>query len=132
MDIGSLYTPMKHTHLLLVALSIIYFCLRGGSRILGGQWQNKLAVKISAHTIDALLLMTGISLTFITSIYPIESSWLTVKLAFLVGYIFFGIKTMKSQSNMQQKSYFAGAIVCVLFMVTVARTHHPLGLFSVL
>jgi len=132
MDIGSLYTPIKHSHLLLVALSIVYFFLRGGSKIIGGKWQNALAVKISAHTIDTLLLLTGFSLMFMASVYPVQSHWLTVKLLFLVGYIVFGIKTMKSPSVMQQRSYFAAALACVLFMVTVARTHHPLGLFSLM
>lgn len=128
----SFYLPFRHTHLLLVALSIVFFIARGGSSIFAKTWQEKRSVKILAHSIDALLFVTGISLMLITGFYPIEQAWLTVKLVLLVGYIFFGIKTMKSPSIMQRRSYFALALICVMFMFTIARTHHPLGLFSVL
>lgn len=132
MALETLYVPLKHSHLLLVAISIIFFIARGGSKIFAREWQSKLFVKISAHSIDTLLLLTGVLLMFATAQYPIAQAWLTSKLILLVGYIVFGIKTMKSKSVMQQRSYFAAAIVCVLFMITIARTHHPLGLFSVL
>lgn len=130
--IESIYIPLKHSHLLLVAFSIIFFIARGSARLLGKNWQNKLVIKISAHSIDSLLLITGVLLMFSTHQFPGAQPWLTTKLILLIGYIVFGIKTMKSNSKMQQRSYFATAIVCVLLMVTIARTHHPLGLFSLL
>ncbi len=132
MALETLYVPLKHSHLLLVAISIVFFMARGGSRIFQKQWQNALAVKIAAHGIDSLLLLTGVLLMVATAQYPIAQAWLTTKLILLVGYIMFGIKTMKSPSVMQQRSYFAAAIICALLMITIARTHHPLGLFSLL
>lgn len=128
----SLYLPFKHSHIMLVAISIVFFIIRGALSITGKTWQEKKAVKISAHTIDTLLFITGITLMFITGFYPLEQAWLTVKLVLLVGYILFGVKTMKSPSLMKRRMYFAAAVICVLFMFTIARTHHPLGLFSVL
>lgn len=132
MALESMYIPLKHSHLMFVVISILFFALRGTSRLLQMQWQNKLAVKISAHSIDTLLLLTGILLMFATSQYPIAQAWLTTKLILLVGYIGFGVMTMKSPSKMKQRSYFAAAIACVLLMTTIARTHHPLGLFSLM
>ena len=132
MALESLYVPLKHSHLMLVFISIIFFSVRATAQLLQKQWQAKLAVKISAHSIDTVLLLTGILLMFATSQYPIAQSWLTAKIIFLVGYIAFGIMTMKTASKMQQRSYFAAAIVCALFMITIARTHHPLGMFSLL
>ncbi|MGR6874474.1 SirB2 family protein [Pseudomonas sp. HK3] len=132
MALESLYAPLKHTHLLLVSISIFYFALRGGSKLLKKQWQDKLAVRISAYTIDSFLLLTGVLLMFATSQYPIAQSWLTVKLIVLVGYIVFGIKAMKSNTQVIQSGYLAAAIACVLLMITIARTHHPLGLFSLM
>jgi len=106
--------------------------VRGTFSVTGKTWQEKKPVKIAAHSIDTLLFATGITLMFVTGFYPLEQSWLTVKLVLLVGYILFGIQTMKSPSIMKRRSYFAAAIVCVLFMVSIAKSHHPLGLFSVL
>lgn len=132
MALETLYTPLKHTHLLLVSISIAYFTLRAVSKLLKKQWQDKTPFKISAYTIDSFLLLTGILLMVVTSQYPIAQSWLTVKLIILVGYIFFGIKAMKSKTQVMQGFYIATAIACVLLMVTIARTHHPLGLFSLM
>ncbi|GAA6133709.1 hypothetical protein NBRC116188_04980 [Oceaniserpentilla sp. 4NH20-0058] len=128
----SLYLPLRHTHLLFVTISILFFIVRGGFSITGKQWQERKGVKIAAHSIDTLLLLTGVSLMFATGFFPPEQAWLTAKLVLLVGYIMFGIQTMKNPSIMKRRSYYAAAIICVLFMVTIARSHHPLGLFSVL
>lgn len=129
---ADIYLPLKHTHLLLVALSLSLFIVRGTALQMSAQWLNKKIVKIAPHIIDSFLLLTGVLLTFSVAQYPISDNWLSVKMILLVGYIVFGIKMMRSTQVMMQRSYFAGALACVLLMVTVARTHHPLGLFSLL
>jgi uncharacterized membrane protein SirB2 len=116
----------------MVAISIPFFIVRGGAKILGLSWQNQKWVKVSPHILDSALLISGILLMLATSIYPIEQSWLTSKLIVLVGYIMFGIKTMKSPSPMKQRLYFSMALLCALLMITIATSHHPLGLFSFL
>ncbi len=132
MALESIYLPLKHSHIMLVLVSIIFFSVRASAQLLQKQWQTKLAVKISAHSIDTLLLLTGLLLMLATAQYPIAQAWLSVKMLFLVGYIAFGIMTMKTPSVMKQRSYFAVTIVCALLMFTIARTHHPLGMFSLL
>lgn len=132
MDISSFYPILKGSHLALVAISIPFFIARGGSKILGLTWQTQKWAKVSPHVLDTLLLLSGILLMFITGLNPIEHSWLTSKLLFLVGYIVFGIKTMHSAHVMQQRLYFSLALLCALLMVTIARSHHPLGMFSAL
>lgn len=132
MDLSNAYPLLKNTHLLMVAISIPFFAARGGSRILGLTWQTQTWAKISPHIIDTLLLLTGVMLMFATSLYPIEQSWLTSKMVFLVGYILFGIKTMRASHVMQQRLFFSLALLCALLMITIARTHHPLGLFGLI
>ncbi|MFY0699614.1 MAG: SirB2 family protein [Bermanella sp.] len=132
MALESIYLPLKHSHIMLVLVSIIFFSVRASAQLLQKQWQTKLTVKISAHSIDTLLLLTGLLLMLATAQYPIAQAWLSVKMLFLVGYIAFGIMTMKTPSVMKQRSYFAVTIVCALLMFTIARTHHPLGMFSLL
>ena len=99
---------------------------------MGLNWQSQKWAKVSPHIIDTLLLLTGILLMFATSFFPIEQNWLTSKMVFLVGYILFGIKTMRAVHVMQQRLYFSLALFCALLMITIARTHHPLGLFALL
>ena len=132
MDLSSAYPLLKNSHLLLVAISIPFFVARGGSKIMGLNWQSQKWAKVSPHIIDTLLLLTGILLMFATSFFPIEQNWLTSKMVFLVGYILFGIKAMRAAHVMQQRLYFSLALFCALLMITIARTHHPLGLFALL
>jgi len=132
MNFSDLYLPLKHAHLSLVAISICLFIIRGAlkmsdSKRVMGKW-----LKVAPHIIDTLLLISGICLALLIHQYPISHHWLTVKILLLVGYIVLGMKAMKSTQPMQQRSYFAAALACVLFMVTVASTHHPLGMFSLL
>lgn len=129
---ADIYLPLKHTHLLLVALSLGLFIIRGTALQMNAGWLNKKIVKIAPHVIDSFLLLTGAMLTLAVSQYPITDHWLSVKMLLLVGYIVMGIKMMRSSQAMLQRSYFAGAIACVLLLITVATTHHPLGLFSLL
>ena len=126
------YFPIKHLHLTLVAISLVFFMARGTAIIVKAQWVTQKWARISPHIIDTFLLISGIFLTFIISQYPIMHDWLTSKMILLVGYIMFGMKAMKSEVPMKQRSYFAAAIACVLLMITVATTHHPLGMFSLM
>lgn len=127
---AEMYLPLKHSHLLLVLISLSFFAVRGTAHLMNAHWQQQKWARIAPHIIDTFLMGTGIALMFATGLMPIEQDWLTAKMILLVGYIMFGIKFMRSQEVMKQRSYFAAAIICVLLMITVARTHHPLGMFS--
>jgi uncharacterized membrane protein SirB2 len=106
--------------------------VRGIALQLNAQWLNKKVIKIAPHIIDTFLLLTGVMLTLAIAQYPVSDHWLSVKILLLVGYIVLGFKMMRSTQVMMQRTYFAGALSCALLMVTVATTHHPLGLFSLL
>lgn len=127
-----LYLPIKHLHLTLVATSLILFVARGFAIMAKQQWVQKKIVKILPHIIDTVLLITGIMLMVVVQQFPISHDWLTAKMILLVGYILFGIKAMKSESPMKQRSYFAAAVACILLMITVATSKHPLGLFGLM
>ncbi len=132
MNVSDLYLPLKHAHLSLVSISISLFIIRGALKLSDSKRVMTKSLKVAPHIIDTLLLISGIGLALLIHQYPISHHWLTVKIMLLVGYIVLGMKAMKSTQPMQQRSYFAAALCCVLFMVTVASTHHPLGLFSLL
>ncbi len=132
MNYIELYTPLKLSHLALVTVSICLFILRGGALVVGTKGFTQKWIKIAPHLIDTALLLTGVGLTLIIAQYPISHHWLSVKMTLLLGYIFFGMKAMKSTQPRQQKIYFIAALCCVFLIVSVARTHHPLGIFSLL
>ncbi len=132
MNLADLYLPIKHTHLLLVSISIVFFLIRAGAKLAEAQWLNKKWLRITPHMIDTVLLVSGILLMVITAQYPISQNWLSVKILLLLGYIVFAMKGMKSGHVLKQRKYFAAALSCVLLLITVAKTHHPLGLFSLL
>ncbi len=132
MNVSDLYLPLKHAHLSLVAISISLFIIRGALKLSDSKRVMAKWLKVVPHIIDTLLLISGICLALLIHQYPISHHWLTVKIMLLAGYIVLGMKAMKSTQPMQQRSYFAGALCCVLMMVTVASTRHPLGLFSLL
>lgn len=129
---AEMYLPLKHSHLLLVAISLSFFAIRGVAHLIKAAWVQQKWARIAPHIIDTFLMGTGIGLMFATGLLPIEQDWLTVKMILLVGYIMLGIKFMRSTQAMKQRTYFAAALICVLLMITVARTHHPLGMFSLI
>ncbi len=116
----------------LVFVSIMLFIMRGGAKICQSTRFEQRWLKIVPHILDSLLLLSGIALSIIIAQYPLTDHWLTVKMLLLVGYIVLGMKTMKSTQPMQQRTYFAAALCCVLLLVMVAKTHHPMGIFSLM
>ncbi len=132
MNLNDYYLPLKHAHMTLVIISIVLFIIRGGAKVCQSTRFTQKWLRIVPHILDSLLLISGIGLTVIIAQYPFSDHWLTVKMLLLVGYIVLGMKTMKSTHILQQRTYFAAALCCVLLLVMVAKTHHPLGIFSLL
>ena len=115
---------------MLVGISLIFFLIRGVSSVFGAAWLKKKWAKISPHLIDTLLLGTGVALTFVIGQYPLTDHWLTVKLGLLVAYILFGMKAMKARTKSRKLVFLGCAVASVLLLISVARTHHPLGVFA--
>ncbi len=132
MNYIELYTPIKLTHLFLVVISICLFTVRGGAHAFADIRFTQKWMKIAPHLIDTALLLTGIGLTLIVAQYPVTHHWLSVKMTLLMCYILLGMKTMKSTQPRQRQGYFIAALCCVFLIVSVARTHHPMGIFNLL
>lgn len=127
---SELYLPIKHTHLLLMAISVGFFIVRAISSITAAQWITAKWAKISPHVIDTLLVSTGIGLAIITSQYPFLTAWLTVKIGFLIAYIGFGVAVMKAPSAGKKLLFFALAMLSVVFLISVALSRNPMGFMS--
>ena len=124
MDLSALYSTIKTSHVSMAIISILFFTARGGSHILRGKWHSQRWARVSPHILDALLFVSGIWLMIITSQFPVQQNWLTVKMALLLAYIICGMKCMKSGSTGQQKTFFVLAISFAVGIIAVATTRH--------
>lgn len=126
-----LYLYVKHAHVFFVFTSITLFAVRGGLMFADSTWLKNPLLKYTPHLVDTLLLASAVWLMFLIHQYPIAQSWLTVKVVLLLVYIVLGSLALKRGSTKFRRGiYFALAILVVLFMVSVARAHQPLGWFS--
>ena len=128
----SWYTALRHIHMTTIALSGIFFLVRAiAVNLAGAGWPRLRPMRMSSYAIDTVLLASAIALTVVTGQYPFADSWLTVKVVLLVVYIALGIIALRpARPAPVRLSATAAAATVFLFIVTVARTHHPLGVFS--
>ena len=126
------YLQIRHAHIGAVIASGVLFALRGGAfNLLGAAWPNALPVRILSWTIDTVLLTAALILMTIVAQYPFVDAWLTVKVLLLVVYIGLGAMAFSARrSRGTRLGFYAAALTVFLFIVTVARAHHPLGLLS--
>ena len=85
------------------------------------------------HVVDTVLLTTALMLTTVIRQYPFSTGWLTAKVVLLVVYIVLGsIALKRGRTRAVRIAAFVAALATIGLLVTVARAHHPLGLFAAL
>jgi len=124
---------IKLIHISAVLLSGSFFLIRGIGALKGAAFMQMKLVKIAPHVIDTVLLVSAIVLCVQLQQYPIIDHWITVKVVSLMAYIVVGTIAIKRAKNTQQRFIaFAAAIAIFLFMLSVAKTHNPLGFLALL
>lgn len=127
---ASLYLPIRQVHIASVHLSIALFLLRGVLMWLDSRWLRHWTMRSIPHVVDTVLLTTALMLITIIDQYPFVHGWLTVKVVLLVVYIGFGVVALKpGRSALVRRTAFIAAVVVFGFIYSVARAHHPLGIF---
>lgn len=125
------YLIVKQVHVASVILSFVLFLFRGGLMFSGSRWLQHPVLRISPHVVDTILLTTALWLMSLLHQYPFVHHWLTVKVVLLMVYIVLGSLALKRGRTMTQRTiFFILAVATYLFIVSVARTHHPMGVFS--
>ncbi|MCE3286320.1 MAG: hypothetical protein K0R70_2576, partial [Steroidobacteraceae bacterium] len=62
-----------------------------------------------------------------------QTGWLTMKVALLVVYVVLGsLAPKRGRTRGVRIAALVGALLTVGFLYTVARAHHPLGIFATL
>lgn len=125
------YLALRNVHIACALLTIALFVLRGGLMIAGSPWLQTPVLRYLPHVIDTVLLSTALMLLGIVHQYPFVHGWLTVKVVLLVVYIVLGsIAIKRGRTRTERVVAFVAALATVGFIYTVARAHHPLGIFA--
>lgn len=127
------YVPVRHAHLATVALSVALFSARGAAVLAGQRWPMHRSARIASVLIDTVLLGCGVALWTMLGLNPVRDTWLGAKLLLLLAYIVLGSLALKRATTRRAKAgFYAAAVLCVAFMVTIAWAHHPAGAWRLL
>ncbi|WP_163934262.1 SirB2 family protein [Paraferrimonas sp. SM1919] len=126
-SLASIYPGLKHLHLTLIAISVVFFLIRFTANLMQSTWIAKKWAKISPHVIDTLMLLSGVVLAYHVAQTGMAMGWLHEKLLAVVAYIVLGIVAMKSKrSNFYRVMMAFGAIGWVLYAAKLAMTKTPI------
>lgn len=114
------YSSLKTAHLILVSTSLSLFCLRGFWALTHRLEKQGRWVKSLPHLIDTLLLVSGVSLIFISGYSPLNQPWLAAKLLLLLCYIILGAFALTYASHRARLTLFLGALIAASSMVALA------------
>jgi len=125
------YLLLRHAHIGCAILTIALFVLRGGLMLAESPWQRNIVLRYLPHVVDTVLLTTALMLTTVIHQYPFSTGWVTTKVVLLVVYIVLGsIALKRGRTKRIRTAALVAALLTIGFLVTVARTHHPLGVFA--
>ena len=114
-----MYAAFKHSHMLFIVISILLFEYRFLLKVL--KKPTGKVLKIVPHVNDTLLLLTGISLAFVTGFNPLDHTWLLAKIIVLFLYIGFGMLALKSSGLKSWVGFFLANAAFAFIMLTAIR-----------
>jgi uncharacterized membrane protein SirB2 len=125
------YLVLRNVHIACAILTITLFVLRGSLMLANSAWQQNVVLRYLPHAVDTVLLTTALMLTTVIQQYPFAVGWLTAKVVLLVAYIVLGsIALKRGRTRRVRVVAFVAALATVASLVSVARAHHPLGIFA--
>lgn len=125
------YLEIRAVHIGSVILSGLLMLLRGLARnVFGAGWIMAWPVRALSYAIDTVLLTAALMLTTIIHQFPFVDSWLTMKVLLLLVYIGLGYHALRGGSPRLRWASLAGAALTYGLIVSIARSHSPLGLFA--
>jgi uncharacterized membrane protein SirB2 len=122
------YAEIKWVHVAAVIVSGTLFALRGAGVLAGARWPMWAPLRYLTYTVDTVLLTAALMLATLLRQYPFVHGWLTAKVLLLVAYIVLGSLALKRARTPRLRGLcYVLALGVFLFIVSVARAHHPLG-----
>jgi uncharacterized membrane protein SirB2 len=125
------YLALRHVHMTCAILSISLFTLRGLLMIADSSLLRSRILRFLPHVIDTVFFTSALILMTIVHQYPFVNGWLTMKVVLLTAYIVLGsIAIRPVRSKTTRVTAFVAALLVVSFLVSVALTHDPRGIFA--
>lgn len=125
------YFELKALHIGAAIASGALFLARAlALNLASATWPLAHPVRRLSYLVDSLLLAAAILLAMTVGQYPLRDSWLTAKILLLFAYILLGYRALRGRSLPIRLACLGGAAAAFLFIVTVARAHHPLGFLA--
>lgn len=125
------YIALRSVHIACAVLTISLFALRGMLMLAESPLLARPLWRWTPVAVDTVLLTTALMLMNIIHQYPIGTAWLTAKIGLLVAYMVLGSIALRYGSTKRIRvAALLAALATVGFLVTVARTHQPLGLLA--
>lgn len=124
------YADMRLLHILFASLSFVGFTLRGLLMLADSPILQKRWVRTVPHINDTLLLTAAISLAVMSGQYPWTAPWLAAKIVGLLAYIGLGVIALRPRySKPIRIAAWVAALVCFVWIASVARLRNPAGFF---
>lgn len=125
------YPQIKSVHIAAVLTSGALFLLRGAALHAGQAWAMAAPLRYLSYTVDTVLLTAALMLATVLHQYPFVQGWLTTKVVLLVVYIGLGSYALKRGSSRKVRiTCWLAALLVYAFIISVARAHHPAGVFA--
>ncbi len=125
------YLDIRGIHIGAVVLSGSLFVIRViGHNLLSAKWPMASSLRFIVWSVDTILLTAALMLMTIVQQFPFVDAWLTVKVILLVVYIVIGWWAFRAERKKVRITCSLTAIAVFVFIVTVARTHNPLGFIA--
>jgi uncharacterized membrane protein SirB2 len=124
------YPEIRLAHIVAVVASGGLFFVRGLANAAGAGAARAAPLRYLSYSIDTVLLTAALMLATILRQYPFQQPWLTVKVSLLVVYIVLGyVAFWRARTRAISIACWLAALGVYVFIVSVARAHHPLGFF---
>ncbi len=124
------YLQIKWVHIIAVLCSGSLFFVRGLMLLNNMKIAMAAPVRYLSYSIDTVLLTAALMLATMLPSAMFANGWLMVKIVLLVIYVVLGSFALKRGRNPKSRTgFFIAAVSVYAFMFSVARAHHPLGIF---
>lgn len=125
-----LYPEIRLVHMSAVYASGILVLVRGVTLFVPAGWLATLLLVVT-YTLDTVLLTAALMLMTVGQQYPFVEGWLTVKVLLLA--VFLTLRTVAFSEGPAlhlRKRCWIASLTAFAFIVSVAWTRSPLGLFA--
>lgn len=127
------YLEIRGVHIGAVLASGSLFLIRAiGHNLLDAKWPMASPLRYLVWTVDTVLLTAALMLMTVVRQYPFADSWLTMKVVLLVVYIAIGWQAFRAERRKVRIACSVAALTIFSFIISVARTHNPLGILSMI